>query len=214
MKDLYLTLILVVIFICTIWIGFLVTNYNKKEKYNLLNHFPFEMKSESLKLTLIFRFTLALFCGICSIASIILLFVNGTYLLERFLSCLLVFNSFMLVNLFVIDMHSYKSHLFNSVIFMVINLLSYFLLFYLPIRDDFVYYSLFILITSLIVFLTIMVLLFLPTLKKWYIIKYDEKNQEKRGKLLPLALIEWINIFLYVLIYILIAINYLLFIYK
>lgn len=207
MKDLYIFFVLFIVFIFSMIVGINITNFNKKKKYNFLVNFPFEMESSSFKLTLIFRFVLALFCGMCSICSIYFLFVNGKYLLEKFLSLVLVFNSFLLVSLFVIDMKNYKAHLANSIIFMVLNAISYFLLGYIPLRDNFDLYPMWMMIVGFIFFVIMMFLLLLPSIKNWYIMKKDEEGNLTRGKIFPLALIEWVNILLYLLIFVLLLIN-------
>lgn len=207
MKDLYIYFVLFVVFIFSLIVGINITNFNRKKKYNFLINFPFEMESSSFKLNIIFRFVLALFCGMCCICSIYFLFINGNYLLEKFLSLILVFNSFLLVSLFVINMKNYKAHLANSIVFMALNAVSYFLLGYIPLRDNFNYYPIWMMISGFILFALMMFLLLLPSIKNWYIMKKDEDGSLTRGKIFPLALLEWINILLYLLIFVLLLIN-------
>lgn len=210
MKEIYISIVLIVVFICAIIIGLLITNQGKekKDRYNFLINFPYEMESKSPRLNLVFRLVLALFCGVCSISSIVILFVDGAYLLEKVLSLLLIFNSFLLVGLFLLNMKNYKIHLINSVSFMVINSIGYFLIGYLPIRDNFTFYPLWICIVGFIIFAMLIFFLILPSVKNWYVLKKDEEGNFTRGKIFPLAVLEWVNILAYILIFVILAINY------
>lgn len=210
MKELYINIVLFLSFILSQIVGLLITNYSqkdKKEKYNYLNKFPFEMSSTQSNYNLIFHITLGLFCGMCALSSIVLLFQNGQYFLERVLCFILVINSFALLSLFMVDFRQYKVHLVNSIIFTILNLMAYFLLGYLSIRSSFNEYKMWIFIISLIIFLFLLVSLFLPSLKKWYILKQDDEGNYIRGKVFPLALFEWINIFLFLFIFIILTLK-------
>ncbi len=210
MKEIYINIVLIVVFICSIVIGLLITNQGKEKKnrYNFLINFPYEMGSRSPKLNLVFRLVLALFCGVCSISSIVILFVDGIYLLEKVLSLLLIFNSFLLIGLFLLNMNNYKIHLANSISFMVINSISYFLIGYLPLRNNFTFYPLWISIVGFIIFAMMIFLLLLPCVKNWYMLKKDDEGNMIRGKIFPLAALEWVNILMYILIFVILTINY------
>ena len=211
MKEIYITLVLLTIFICSMAIGYMCFSFNKKEKFNFLVDFPFEMKSKSNRLTLLFRITLAFFCGISSIDSLVLFYLSSSYLIEKTLSLLIIFNSFLLVSLFIIDTRNYKAHLASSILFMIFNFLSYGLLAYLTFRSNFVFYPMWLGIVSLIIAVIILLIAFLPSLKNWYVLKKDEEGNLSRGKIFPLAFIEWINIFIYVFLFILVMVNYIIF---
>ena len=211
MKEIYITLVLLTIFICSMIIGYISYNYNRNERFNFLVSFPFEMKSKSNRLTLIFRITLAFFCGISSVDSLVLFFISSSYAIEKILSLLIIFNSFLLVSLFIIDTKSYKAHLVNSILFMVLNSFSYGLLAYLTFRSNFVFYQMWIGIVSLVISVIILFIAFLPNLKNWYVLKKDEEGNLSRGKIFPLAFIEWINILFYVLLFVLVMVNYIIF---
>lgn len=211
MKEIYITLVLLTIFICSMIIGYISYNYNRNERFNFLVRFPFEMKSKSNRLTLIFRITLAFFCGISSVDSLVLFFISSSYAIEKILSLLIIFNSFLLVSLFIIDTKSYKAHLVNSILFMVLNSFSYGLLAYLTFRSNFVFYQMWIGIVSLVISVIILFIAFLPSLKNWYVLKKDEEGNLSRGKIFPLAFIEWINILFYVLLFVLVMVNYIIF---
>lgn len=211
MKEIYITLVLLTIFICSMIIGYISYNFNRNERFNFLVSFPFEMKSKSNRLTLIFRITLAFFCGISSVDSLVLFFISSSYAIEKILSLLIIFNSFLLVSLFIIDTKSYKAHLVNSILFMVLNSFSYGLLAYLTFRSNFVFYQMWIGIVSLVISLIILFIALLPSLKNWYVLKKDEEGNLSRGKIFPLAFIEWINILFYVLLFVLVMVNYIIF---
>ena len=211
MKEIYITLVLLTIFICSMIIGYISYNYNRNERFNFLVSFPFEMKSKSNRLTLIFRITLAFFCGISSVDSLVLFFISSSYAIEKILSLLIIFNSFLLVSLFIIDTKSYKAHLVNSILFMVLNSFSYGLLAYLTFRSNFVFYQMWIGIVSLVISIIILFIASLPNLKNWYVLKKDEEGNLSRGKIFPLAFIEWINILFYVLLFVLVMVNYIIF---
>lgn len=211
MKEIYITLVLLTIFICSMIIGYISYNFNRNERFNFLVSFPFEMKSKSNRLTLIFRITLAFFCGISSVDSLVLFFISSSYAIEKILSLLIIFNSFLLVSLFIIDTKSYKAHLVNSILFMVLNSFSYGLLAYLTFRSNFVFYQMWIGIVSLVISVIILFIALLPSLKNWYVLKKDEEGNLSRGKIFPLAFIEWINILFYVLLFVLVMVNYIIF---
>lgn len=216
MKEIYIILVLIILFITTIFSGILVANYKKekKDRFNFLNHLPFEMVNySSLRLTLTFRFILSLFSGMCAIASIFVLFVNGDYLLEKVLSFFLLINGIILVNLFIVDLKNYRIHIGSLIFFMVFNVISYCFLVYLPIRDNFRYYSLFLLISSSIILIGMLLLISIPTLKRWYALKLDQNGDFTRGEVLILSIVEWINILFYVFIFIILAINYLIYLF-
>ena len=211
MKEIYISFVLITIFICSMIIGYICHNFSNKEKFNFLINFHFEMKSQSNKLTLIFRITLAFFCGICSIDSLVLFFISSNYLIEKILSLTLIFNSFLLVSLFINDMKSYKPHLVNSILFMIFNVISYALLGYFTFRSNFVFYPLWFGIVCFVIAVILLFIALLPRLKNWYVLKKDEEGNLSRGKIFPLAFIEWINILFYVLLFVLAIVNYIIF---
>ena len=211
MREIYLSLALLLIFISSITIGVIITNYKQEKKYNFLNSFPYEMENKDyLWMNLTFRSSLALFCGVSCVGSLLFFFIGSEYLISQILSLVILLNSFLLVSLFIINMKSYKLHLINSIIFMVLNVLSYFLLAYLPFRENFVFYPMWLTIVSIIIGLILLLILLLPSLKNWYILKKEDEDKYIRGKVFPLAIIEWINIIAYVLIFIIMLVVYIL----
>lgn len=211
MREIYVSLAILLIFISSITIGVIIANYKQERKYNFLNSFPYEMENkDNLWMNLTFRSSLALFCGISSVGSLLFFFVGSEYLISRILSLTIVLNSFLLVSLFIINMNNYKLHLINSILFMVLNVVSYFLLAYLPFRENFVFYPMWLMVVSIIIGLILLFILLLPSLKNWYILKKEEDDKYSRGKVFPLAVIEWLNIIAYVLIFIIMLIVFIL----
>ena len=210
MIEVYISLVAVVLFIVSIMVGLLSIRQNKKtKKYNFLNMFPYEMKSENPSLLLTFRSVLALFCGVCCIVSIYIFFVKDELLISRILSFGLLINSFLLLTMFTVDMRNYKLHLYISIIFSILNIINYALYGYLGIRYNFTKYPLGVTITCFILAIILLTLILLPTFKNWYLLKKDEDGNLSRGKIFPLAILEWINLISFVLLFLITGITYL-----
>ena len=212
MEMLFLGIGILLIFLMSMGFGYFVANKDKKEnetRFSFLTHFPFEIKCRDEKLNLVFRGLLVIIAVLIGFTALYTLFINASYLLEKNLSLLILLNAFILVALFIIDTRKYKVHLITSILFMVVNLGIYFLIWYLPIRDNFVNYHLATLIIGVVLFLVLVFLTFLPSLKRWYVMEIDEEGNKTRGKVFPLALIEWIHIVIYLLSFIVLLINYL-----
>lgn len=208
MREIYITVVLVVVFACAMVIGLSITHHRQKSKYSFLRNFPFEMKSDSLNLTLIFRFTLALFCGVCSVESLLLFFLGGMYFIEKTLAMILILNSFLLVSLFVIDTKNYFVHAVNAILFMSLNAVAYLLLFYLPLRDAFAYYPMWLSVVSAVIAALLLGLEIGIFLNNCFRLKKDAEGNYTRGKVFPLAFGEWVNVFSYVLLFLIVIADY------
>lgn len=207
MNMLFLTIPLIFIFFITMGFGYYITKKEKDSTFSFFTHFPFEIKSKNDKLLILFRALLVIVAGLCAFISLYSLYVEGNYILEKNLALLMVLNSILLVALFMIDTRKYKVHLVTSILFMLFNLGISFLVLYLPIRDNFVNYHLVTLILGVIIFVLQLVLTLLPSLKHWYVMEVDEAGNKSRGKVFPLALVEWIHILSFLSIFIILLIN-------
>ena len=77
---------------------------------------------------------------------------------------------------------------------MVLNVLSYFLLAYLPFRENFVFYPMWLTIVSIIIGLILLLILLLPSLKNWYILKKeDELDNENKKYNKAKKVMEWVQ---------------------
>ena len=209
MIESYICLVSIVLFIISMIVGRYIYSFEKKEKYNYLTMFPYEIKPKAYGLLITFRGLLALWLGVCSISSIYIFFINQYLLIEKVLTLVIVINAFLILSLFVVDMKNYKLHQGLAVFSSLFNIFIYLLLGYLGIRFAFTKYPLALTIISFVIALVLIVILLLPSLKNWYILKRDEEGNLTRGKIFPLAFFEWINIISFVLFYLIIGITFL-----
>ena len=210
MREIYITAVLLVVFVCAMIIGLSIVNHGQKKKYSFLKNFPFEMKSDNLSLTVIFRFTLALFCGVSSVESLLLFFLEGMYLIEKALALVLILNSFLLVSLFIIDTRNYYVHAVTSILFMSLNAASYLLLFYLPIRDAFSFYPVWLSVVAAVIAVVLLGSEIGIFFNNCFRLKKDGQGNYTRGKVFPLAFGEWVKVFGYVLLFLIVILDYIL----
>lgn len=201
MIDLFLSLVALILFLVSIILGALIYNNKDKRKFNFLNMFPFEMKSKDYRLNNLFYLILTLSLGFVIYVSLYLFYLYEVVLLSKFLSLSLIFCSLLLISLFVIDFKNYKLHLLTSILFTTLNAMNYAVFSYLGYRFAFTKYPLWSSIIGVVVTIFLLILLLLPSLKSWYLLKKNQNNEFVRGRIHPYAFIEWINIILYILLF-------------
>lgn len=214
MNKINLLIILLSSFIIALIIGLLSYFQDKKKMYSFLGMFPFELKSNNnLLLNLIFRIVLALSISAMSIDSIYLLINNiSSVFLTKTLGYLLIVSSIILITMFIIDFKSLNTHILGSSIFVTFVFIDYLFFGYIALinlNDNFFLYQGIIAIVISVILLLIIVY---PSLSSWYKMKKirNEKTKEEkyeRKRVNILALLEWISIFLFVGLFILISLS-------
>ena len=214
MNKINLLIILLSSFIIALIIGLLSYFQDKKKMYSFLGMFPFELKSNNYPLlNLIFRIVLALSISAMSIDSIYLLINNiSSVFLTKTLGYLLIVSSIILITMFIIDFKSLNTHILGSSIFVTFVFIDYLFFGYIALinlNDNFFLYQGIIAIVISVILLLIIVY---PSLSSWYKMKKirNEKTKEEkyeRKRVNILALLEWISIFLFVGLFILISLS-------
>ncbi len=194
MAILYSLIISIFVFLLCFICGLIVFNNKMKHRYNLLNHFPYELETQHT-----YPFLNCLFA--LSIASLMIFhldyffiektihssnFVNnffGIILLIQDILCFMIFNS---------RIHnSFKTHIIFASFYFASSLASNLYAIYFIIFSH--YFSLYFLIYFIIFSLLEIILIFLPQMKKTFIIEKSDKNN--RNKYNHLAFCEWLFIF-------------------
>lgn len=214
MNKIYLLIVILSTFIISLAIGIISYVNDKKKMYSFLGMFPFELRSDSNSLfNLIFRIALAFSIGAMAIDSLYLLINNLTSVfLTKSLGYLLIVTSIVLITMFIVNFKSLNAHVIGSSIFITLVFVDYLLFGYIAlinVNDNFFLYQGIIAIVISIILLFIAVY---PSLSSWYKMKKvkNEKTGEeeyKRKRVNILALLEWISIFLFVSIYVLITLS-------
>ena len=214
MNKINLLIILLSSFIIALIIGLLSYFQDKKKMYSFLGMFPFELKSNNNPLlNLIFRIVLALSISAMSIDAIYLLINNiSSVFLTKTLGYLLIVSSIILITMFIIDFKSLNTHILGSSIFVTFVFIDYLFFGYIALinlNDNFFLYQGIIAIVISVILLLIIVY---PSLSSWYKMKKirNEKTKEEkyeRKRVNILALLEWISIFLFVGLFILISLS-------
>lgn len=191
----------VVSFVLTMIIGNYLYFVEHKKKYNFLNMFPFEMESKkNSKLTLLFRILLAVFISICSIDILYLfIFHFDSNFLTRFIGGILLLEGFMILGTFLVSTKLYKGHILVSSSLFILNMMSYFVLGYISLVNE---YELWITIVSFVVGSILLIIILLPSLKEGFTLNKigDEDNYIlERKKVNLLSLFEWISILTFIL---------------
>lgn len=191
----------VVSFVLTMIIGNYLYFVEYKKKYNFLNMFPFEMESKkNSKLTLLFRILLAVFISICSIDILYLfIFHFDSNFLTRFIGGILLLEGFMILGTFLVSTKLYKGHILVSSSLFILNMMSYFVLGYISLVNE---YELWITIVSFVVGSILLIIILLPSLKEGFTLNKigDEDNYIlERKKVNLLSLFEWISILTFIL---------------
>ncbi len=201
MTNLLIFLIGFILFIASLLVGLIMYKKDYGKRYNFLNHYPFEIKT-NFNIKLLNTFHASLFGSVIILAiSIFLIFYNnkdGSFA-SKSCSFILIIQALLLVTLFIIPFYYYKSHLLTSISFMVLNFVACVILgtnsiFYQGMNNLF-YFSIIYYLLGVIAF----ALFTLPLLKAWYKTGINEETNE-RNNVIPYALIEWINIGLFFLI--------------
>ena len=214
MNKINLLIILLSSFIIALIIGLLSYFQDKKKMYSFLGMFPFELKSNNYPLlNLIFRIVLALSISAMSIDAIYLLINNiSSVFLTKTLGYLLIVSSIILITMFIIDFKSLNTHILGSSIFVTFVFIDYLFFGYIALinlNDNFFLYQGIIAIVISVILLLIIVY---PSLSSWYKMKKirNEKTKEEkyeRKRVNILALLEWISIFLFVGLFVLISLS-------
>ena len=125
MKELLLCISVIVSFIISYIIGNLIYRLDKKKNFNILNSFPFEMISKRNNLNLLFRILLSIFISLCCI-DILYLFIYhyDSNFLSRFIGIVLILEALMILGLFIVSSILYKGHIFISLLFYILNIIS------------------------------------------------------------------------------------------
>lgn len=201
MTNLLIFIIGFILFIASIFVGTIMYKKDYGKKYNFLNHYPFELKT-NFNIKLLNTFRASLFGSIIILLiSVFLIFHNnpdGSFA-SKSCSYMLILDGILLVTLFIIPFYYYKSHLICSIGVMVLNFAVCIIMGFNCLNNkginNLYCFSIIYFILGIIVY----ILMILPLLKSWYKSGIDEKTQE-RNKVIPYALIEWINIGIFILI--------------
>lgn len=209
MTNLYIYLISLILFVVSLFVGTIMYKRDYSKKFNFLNHYPFELKT-NFNISLLNAFRAGL------IGSIIILFiaiyltfyhsVDGSFSC-RFASFSLIIEGIIVVSLFVVPLYYYKSHLLLIISLMIFNFVNSFILGFSALVQvgmyNIFYFGIFYFFLGFISF----ILLCLPILKSWYKDYLDEENKDRK-KIISLSLIEWSNIIIYFLIILIGIIRY------
>ena len=203
MKELILLVVVIVSFILSMIIGHYMYYLDNKKHFNVFNSFPFEMISKRNSFNLLFRIILGIFISLSCI-DILYLFIYhfDSNFLSRFIGIILILEALMLLGLFLISTILYKGHILVSSVFFVLNIVSFILIGYRGIIEE---YPIWISVVCFIISLVELVIVFLPQLKNWYKIK----KEDTKVNFSLFIFFEWINIFTFILSLILYTINYL-----
>ena len=206
MKELLLCISVIVSFIISYIIGNLIYRLDKKKNFNILNSFPFEMVSKKNNLNLLFRILLSIFISLSCI-DILYLFIYhyDSNFLSRFIGIVLILEALMLLGLYIVSSILYKGHIFISLLFYILNIISYILIGYRGIVE---HSRLFITIICFIIALVELIIIFLPQLKNIYKLNLEGEDYIK-PKFNLYIFFEWVNIFTFILSLILYTFNYL-----
>ena len=206
MKELLLCISVIVSFIISYIIGNLIYRLDKKKNFNILNSFPFEMVSKKNNLNLLFRILLSIFISLSCI-DILYLFIYhyDSNFLSRFIGIVLILEALMILGSFIVSSILYKGHIFISLLFYILNIISYILIGYRGIVE---HSRLFITIICFIIALVELIIIFLPQLKNIYKLNLEGEDYIK-PKFNLYIFFEWVNIFTFILSLILYTFNYL-----
>ena len=210
MTTIYLGIISYIIIILSFVSSLLLFRSIKKRSFSLLKEFPYELKASEWKLDLCFGTSLSIGIGLLCVLCLFNFFYSNNYsFIGKSLGVELIITNIFLIGLFVLDMNSYKSHITMTSLFYVMNFICYTTLGFVALKN----YSLnhlWLVLLSFFISFSILVSMFSPLISSWYKLKKEEKKGEEvftRGKVFILAFIEWINIFVYLLIYVLVIIE-------
>jgi hypothetical protein len=198
--DQLVLLFTLIFMVITLSLGCAIYYVDTKEKVSFLRNFPFELRSKkNYNLNILFKSVLSLEVILLIFSSYVMFFVNNDIFTSRFLAIILIINAVVLLTLFLFDTTNYKIHVGIASTFMVTNIASFFILGYLSLRDNFAIYPLFVCIASFIVMAILIIVDFAPSLTTWWKMKKSSDSKGNttynRGKVFPLALAEWINVF-------------------
>lgn len=207
MIDLFISIIAVLLFVIVILVGSLIYKYKDKKNYNFLNMFPFEMKGKYHSTNNLFYLLLTLVLGFTVFASLYIFYISEIIVLSKILALSLMMSSLFAISLFIVDFRNYKLHLLSSIVFSTLNIINYGVFAYLGFRFAFTKYPLYSSIIAIVVSILLIVLLLLPSLKSWYLLKKNQADEFVRSKIHPYAIIEWINLIFYIAIFVLAAIS-------
>ena len=211
MTELILSLCVVFSFIICMIIGCLI--YKKKEKkvFNPLNTFPFEIEDKKdFSLTLLFRILLIVFVGVSCVDILYLfMFHFDADFSTKFLSIILLLEAFMLLGLFLVSTRVYKGHIIINCLFVVLNVIAYFILGVSAISNK---KDLWLIITSITIGVILLVLLLLPNMKEGYKLdKVESEELEIKKKTFNFYIFnEWLNILFFMILLVISSVQYLL----
>lgn len=201
MINLYVYLIGIILFFSSLYVGTIMYKRDYSKRFNFLNHFPFELKT-NFNIRLLNAFRAGLIGSIIILCiSIYFTFyqsVDGSFT-SKFASFFLIIEGIIIASLFFVPFYYYYPRLFLSLCLMVINLVNSLLLCFnafmkVGINNVF-YFGFFYIPLTTVSF----VLSTFPITKLWYM-NYIDKENNVRKKVIPFASVEWINIILYLLI--------------
>ncbi|MGN1295313.1 MAG: hypothetical protein ACI4U5_02785 [Bacilli bacterium] len=210
MTTIYLGIISYIIIILSFVSSLLLFKSSNKRNFSILKEFPYELKVDEWKLNLCSGTILSIGIGMLCVLSLYNFFYSNNYsFIGKSLGVELIITNIFLLGLFVLDMKSYKSHIVLTSLFYVMNFICYTTLGFVAIKNYSINHLWLVLVAFFISF-SILVSMFSPLISSWYKLKKEEKKGEEvytRGKIFILAFLEWINILVYLLIYVLVIIE-------
>ena len=188
-------------------------NEDEVESYSFLNCFPYEMQDNpKMKYSLIFRLAASLLgasIAVFGIYQFLIEFIyKGILIHNIILALLFIINGLSIFLLNVLTMKNYKAHLvFASLLFVLTILLNFYLGYFVIIDLYEMYHEVYIYI-FFIIGVTLLISIFVTPLKKWMYLAKVEKDGEisyKRKRIAILPIMEWIFIFVNILLCIIIS---------
>lgn len=187
----------ILLFIAGVIVGLINYHQSNRKTFNFLNHFPFEMiNNPKMKLSLPLRFIMVIFAAVDAVFAITTFMIGSQLMISTLLAIVLVLNSFFIFTLFVSDMRFYKVHLAIDSIFFILNIIAYALLGYYIIRHPSPLFDNALMYISFGIAIILLLMLGVSSLGKWAYLKKetleDGSTTFSRGKVIVLALYEWI----------------------
>lgn len=210
MTTVYLGIIAYIVIIISFISSLFLFKSKNKRKFSLLKEFPYELKVDDWKVNLCFSSSLSIGIGLLCILSLYNFYYSFPYsFIGKSLGVELIITNIFLIGLFVLDMKSYKSHIVLTSLFYVMNFICYTTLGFVTLKNYSINH-LWMMLVSFFISFSILMSMFTPLISSWYKLKKEEKNSLEtysRGRIFILAFLEWMNILVYLLIYVLIIIE-------
>jgi len=215
-----LALLFILMFVVMLIVG--MGNYNsrysdlpQKDSYSFLNQFPYELQNnETMKYSAIFRIIAALFGAAFAVFGVYLFIFKDMYstvkiMHDYVLGILFVICGVSIFSIFTLSLKKYRQHLIMTSILFASTITLFAYLGFFVFVDPRELYHLSLGIICFIIAAALLTSLFVTPLKKWMYLEKEEVDgrityHRKRISILPLM--EWIFIFVNVLLVILLMV--------